>query len=214
MSKSGRPAHMAPRFTPEQKAAIVRAVVDGGLSQLRAIAAAERGELDGVGSFKMSRGHLSGLVKREKQKRLIANTSASEIDELSGRIVAAALTEIARIEKLKALRPRDVEQLRKLTSIVRNLRQNQDTKTTAPARRDNMSNRGESFLGRLVHEPQAPVVEPDPAPPEPEPAPAAPPPPKPPQRPPVPTVDDVLADLDRRQRQIAAERQPAPTTLA
>jgi hypothetical protein len=69
---AGRPDHMTPRFSDEQKAAIVRAVVDGGVTQLHAIELAKQGQLEGVGPFSMSRGHLSTLVQRERKGRLVA----------------------------------------------------------------------------------------------------------------------------------------------
>jgi hypothetical protein len=202
----GRPERLSKRFTDEEKAAIVRAVLDGGLSQLRALAAAEAGELDGVRPFKMSRAHLNGLVKRERRRRLVASGIESRAGELAGDVLDAAEAEMAKLKRKKKLTEKDHAQLRRLGGIARDLR----AKPHAAQAAHNGNEGPPSFLQGLADEPQTPVVEPDPATPKPEPAPAAPPPPKPPQRPAPPTVDEVLADLDRQ----IGERRAAPTTLA
>jgi outer membrane biosynthesis protein TonB len=172
------------------------------------------GELEGVGRFKMSRAHLNGLVKRERRRRLVASGIESRAGGLAGDVLDAAEAEMARLKRKQELTEKDHAQLRRLALIARDLSTKPQT-----VRAQQTSNGGASFLETLeVDEPpRPPVATGDPGPartptPAPKPPPTAPVPDAEPM--PAPTIAEVLADLDQKQRQLAAEQRAAPTTLA
>jgi hypothetical protein len=61
--------HWVAKYTPEQRKAIVDAVIDGGLSAPKAVKAAKAGQLDGIAAFEIPVTTARDLVWKEKQRR-------------------------------------------------------------------------------------------------------------------------------------------------
>lgn len=197
-------------YSDEQAAAIAAAVLDRGMSQKAARDAAAKGELDGLEPFRLSLATTQRVVSRERDRRLQAEPFDVRSARLAKRALAVAEREMTRIERLSKLTAKDRTALDKLGRLAANLRSKPWRNKSADQVLAEGDGERPSFLKGLAQERQTPVAEPDPGPPEPEPAPAAPPPPKPPQKPAPPTIDEVLADLDRH----IGEHRAAPTTLA
>jgi hypothetical protein len=148
---------MTKRLADEQKAAAVKAVLDGGLTQLQVTRAAKDGQLDGVQPFTISVGYLCELCQREKKRRLIASGVQSRAGVLAADVLDAAEADMRRLKRKKKLTEKDHAQLRRLAMIARDLGAKPETARAAPT-----SNGRDSFLRSLAHEDDAPAAEPQP----------------------------------------------------
>src|SRR4051812_30855026 len=69
------------KWTDEQRAAVVSAVLDHGMTGKQAAEAAATGDLFGLEPFKMPRGTVLDLSGRERKRRRAATVAALEPDE-------------------------------------------------------------------------------------------------------------------------------------
>ena len=131
----------APKYAEEERAAIVAAVLDQGLSAPAAVKLAAAGTLEGVGhAFEMPAGTARELVRREREDRDYAvratpEGAASIAEAIPGRIVRLLDAELARIEKEATDGDKlDTAQLRNIARVHRELATKRDANRAA---RDN-----------------------------------------------------------------------------
>jgi hypothetical protein len=139
------PSPIAPKFTAAKKASIVRAVLDRGMTQRAARAAAAAGEL-GCEPFTISSGYVHELVTNERERRMLEAPFDTRTAVLAKRVLRKAEKEAERLEGKAALAAGEITQLKKLASVIRDLR----AKPWREHGADNAREPTESFLTKLA----------------------------------------------------------------
>jgi hypothetical protein len=127
----GRP----PKYSRQQREAVIRAMLEGGMSSGEACAAAAAGEL-GVGGFEIAESTACELTAKARREAASAADPPSGNGDIGDRARAAAEATIARVEKLgEQATAKDLAALRAAMAVV----QDADQRKAKQAARDRAS---------------------------------------------------------------------------